>query len=93
MVHGCVLLILMVTLILLSYPIIFNNMTPKLKEQKELMEKALSICKDKEVISRLISPVDPITAKVMLSDLNNDYIEVMQKLFTNLLETLNVIQQ
>lgn len=93
MVHGCVLLILMVTLILLSYPIIFNNMTPKLKEQKELMEKALSICKDKEVISSLISPVDPITAKVMLSDLNNDYIEVMQKLFTNLLETLNVIQQ
>lgn len=68
-------------------------MIPKLKEQKELMEKALSLSNDKDIINRLIAPVDPITAKVLINELNEEYIFVMQKLFINLLTTSNVIQQ
>lgn len=68
-------------------------MIPKLKEQKELMEKALSLSNDKDIINRLIAPVDPITAKVLINELNEEYIFVMQKLFSNLLTTSNVIQQ
>lgn len=68
-------------------------MIPKLKEQKELMEKALSLYNDKDIINRLIAPFDPITAKVLINELNEEYIFVMQKLFSNLLTTSNVIQQ
>ena len=64
---------------------------PQIKEQIGLMKLAIEIENDINTLERLIKPVDAITYKVMADTLRNNYIDVMQKLFTNLLITSNVV--
>ena len=64
---------------------------PQLKEQIGLMKLAIEIDNDIQTLERLIKPVDEITYKVMGDTLRNNYIDVMQKLLTNLLITANVV--
>ena len=58
---------------------------PKIKEQIGLMELALKINQQIETLENYIKPVDPIIYKVMNETLQASYLDVMQKLFSNLL--------
>lgn len=62
---------------------------PKIIEQLELMKLALKIQADIETLERLIKPVDEITFKVMNDSLRANYLDVMQRLFSNLLIVSN----
>ncbi len=64
---------------------------PKITEQIELMKLALSVEADIATLDRLIKPVDEITFKVMQDELRLRYLDIMQKLFSNLLITANVV--
>lgn len=66
---------------------------PKIIEQLELMKLALNIHADIETLERLIKPVDEITFKVMQDELRLRYLDIMQRLFSNLLITANVVEQ
>lgn len=66
---------------------------PRIKEQIELMQAALKIESEIEVVTRLITPVDPITVKVMVDELRCQYLDVMSRLFRNLLVTSNTVEQ
>ena len=66
---------------------------PKLTEQIGLMKLALKIDQDIETLERLIKPVDETTFKVMKDTLRANYLDVMQRLFSNLLITANVVEQ
>jgi len=63
---------------------------PQILEQLELMKLALNVQVDIETLERLIKPVDAITFKVMQDSLRGNYLDVMQRLFLNLLKTANV---
>lgn len=66
---------------------------PKIKEQIELMKLAISIDADIDILERLIKPVDEITFKVMQDELRANYLDVMSRLFSNLLIVSNGVQQ
>lgn len=66
----------------------FNPITmphSKIIQQRDYMTDALNVLKDIETIERLITPVDPITAKIMVLDLKRKYVEITSMLFSNLL--------
>jgi hypothetical protein len=58
-----------------------------LLEQITLMKWAVEIDADISTLERLIKPVDEITFKVMQDELRLKYMEVMARLFSNLLKT------
>ncbi len=60
-------------------------MTPTIKEQKDLMQQALKKLDEIETIRSLIKPIDPITYKVMVLELEMDYADICGHLFTNFL--------
>lgn len=60
-------------------------MNPKISEQKRLMQQALKRLDDMDAVDRLIKPIDPITNKIMQTELADQYITIMAKLQLNLL--------
>lgn len=62
----------------------------KLTEQITLMKWAIEVDNDINTLERLIKPVDEITFKVMQDELRLRYLDITQKLFSNLLITANV---
>ena len=62
-----------------------------LLEQITLMKWAIEIDADIATLERLIKPVDEITFKVMQDELRLKYLDIMQRLFSNLLKTSNQI--
>jgi len=56
-------------------------------QQIELMKQAIKVMDDIKTLDRLIKPVDPITYKVMVNDLRNQYIEITVELLRNFLTT------
>ena len=70
--------------LLLNFKLI-KMIHPKIKHQLDLMEKAAQCYKDIETIERLIGPMDPITTKVMVAELRNQYSITMSELLSTLL--------
>ena len=68
-------------------------MASKINEQRELMQKALSILNDLDTLERLIQPVDNITYKVMRDESLQVYSETCSKLFLNFLTINHELQQ
>lgn len=69
-----------------------KTMTNKtLLEQITLMKWAIEVDADIATLERLIKPVDEITFKVMQNELRLKYMDIMQRLFSNLLITSNVV--
>lgn len=60
-------------------------MNPTIKEQKDLMQQALKKLDEIDIIRSLINPIDPITYKVMVLELEIDYADICAHLFTNFL--------
>jgi len=63
-----------------------------LLEQITLMKWAIEVDNDIATLERLIKPVDEITFKVMQDSLRANYLDVMQRLFSNLLIVSNVTE-
>jgi hypothetical protein len=63
-----------------------------LLEQITLMKWAIEVDNDIATLERLIKPVDEITFKVMQDELRARYMDVMAKLFSNLLITSNAVE-
>lgn len=61
-------------------------MNPTIKEQRRLMTEALKQLDDIDTVQSLIGPMDPITCKVLVADLQCKYIETMLKLQHELLK-------
>ena len=59
-------------------------MTP-IQKQIYLMKQAINIQNDIENVNRLIKPFDPVTCKVMVAELQEQYSEITQRLFSNFL--------
>jgi len=57
----------------------------QIQQQKELMKLALAKLNDAESIDRLIKPVDPVMAKVLISDIYEQYRGISLDLFNNML--------
>lgn len=66
-------------------------MHPQIKVQKELMELALKALAEIETIERFIGPIDPITTKVMVAELKNQYLDITSKLFAHFLIQSDVV--
>ncbi len=56
------------------------------------MSYNLAVEADISTLERLIKPVDEITFKVMQDELRARYLDIMQKLFSNLLITANAVE-
>ena len=61
-------------------------MTPKISQQKQIMELCLKQLNEIETIKRLIQPFDPLTAKVMIAEHQALYAKFSSLLFENFLK-------
>jgi len=57
--------------------------------QIKLMKSAIKTMDDIETVRSLIEPIDPITCKVLIIDLQNKYIDITTQLLSNFLKTSN----